>query len=148
MGIFISIIPLPSNLRFFSTEEKHSHGGPGKYINQKKEAFLSDCSPFLMIFSPFPFPIFFLNNIYSCLNIQWKECIQDGYSFVHWSGLDVFVYFSHHLVTIPPPGTLNSLQPYYKHSIPVLDIYGVSTVRGGGGDFVLTPRHHNTRQGH
>jgi len=42
---------------------------------------------------------------------------QDGYSFVHWSGLDVFVYFSHHLVTIPPPGWINAAK---LHGVAVL----------------------------
>ncbi len=29
----------------------------------------------------------------------------DGYNFYHWEYVDTFVYFSHHRITIPPPGT-------------------------------------------
>jgi len=30
------------------------------------------------------------------------------YRFFHWAGIDTFVYFSHQLVTIPPPVWINS----------------------------------------
>ena len=30
---------------------------------------------------------------------------EDGYYFRHWSNIDIFVYFSHHFLTIPPPQT-------------------------------------------
>ena len=30
----------------------------------------------------------------------------DSYYFRHWANIDTFVYFSHHLLTIPPPGVL------------------------------------------
>jgi len=33
---------------------------------------------------------------------------KDSYSLLHWSGLDIFVYFSHHLLTIPPPGWIKT----------------------------------------
>lgn len=32
----------------------------------------------------------------------------DEYRFFHWAGIDTFVYFSHQLVTIPPPVWINS----------------------------------------
>ncbi|GLV44618.1 Endo-beta-N-acetylglucosaminidase [Carabus blaptoides fortunei] len=33
--------------------------------------------------------------------------IGNGYTFYQWSNIDIFVYFSHHFVTIPPPGWVN-----------------------------------------
>ncbi|XP_069697493.1 cytosolic endo-beta-N-acetylglucosaminidase isoform X4 [Periplaneta americana] len=32
----------------------------------------------------------------------------DEYRFFHWAGIDTFIYFSHQLVTIPPPVWINS----------------------------------------
>lgn len=42
---------------------------------------------------------------------------QDGYYFRHWSSVDIFVYFSHHFITIPPPGWVAAAQ---LHGVPVL----------------------------
>ncbi|KAJ8730433.1 hypothetical protein PYW07_017471 [Mythimna separata] len=41
------------------------------------------------------------------------DCIIDGttnsdaYTFYNWAGIDIFCYFSHHLITIPPVGWIN-----------------------------------------
>ncbi|KAG6458328.1 cytosolic endo-beta-N-acetylglucosaminidase [Manduca sexta] len=41
------------------------------------------------------------------------DCVIDGtgqhdaYTFYNWSGIDIFCYFSHHLITIPPLGWIN-----------------------------------------
>lgn len=40
-----------------------------------------------------------------------------GYVFRHWHAIDGFVYFSHHFVTIPPPGWTNAA---HKHGCPIL----------------------------
>lgn len=40
----------------------------------------------------------------------------EGYVLWHWHLVDVFVYFSHSLVTIPPPGWINAA---HKHGVPV-----------------------------
>jgi mannosyl-glycoprotein endo-beta-N-acetylglucosaminidase len=32
----------------------------------------------------------------------------DEYRFFHWAGIDIFVYFSHQLVTIPPLVWINA----------------------------------------
>ena len=41
----------------------------------------------------------------------------DAYRFYHWANIDTFIYFSHYLVTIPPPCWINAA---HKHGIPVL----------------------------
>lgn len=40
----------------------------------------------------------------------------------HWWYMDIFVYFSHHLVTIPPVGWINAA---HKHGVRVLGIIGI-----------------------
>lgn len=40
----------------------------------------------------------------------------DFYYFRHWHAIDLFVYFSHHLVTIPPVGWVNA---GHRHGVPV-----------------------------
>ncbi|XP_023324291.1 cytosolic endo-beta-N-acetylglucosaminidase isoform X2 [Eurytemora carolleeae] len=42
---------------------------------------------------------------------------KDSYSFLHWSGVDIFVYFSHNFITIPPPGWIRAAQ---LHGVAVL----------------------------
>jgi len=41
----------------------------------------------------------------------------DFYTHRHWRCLDAFIYFSHRLVTIPPPGWVNAA---HTHGVPVL----------------------------
>lgn len=42
---------------------------------------------------------------------------QNPYAFYHWQYVDIFVYFSHHMVTIPPVGWTNAA---HKHGVCVL----------------------------
>ena len=39
-----------------------------------------------------------------------------GYTFRHWDKIDGFVYFSHKMVTIPPPGWINAA---HAHEVPI-----------------------------
>lgn len=39
------------------------------------------------------------------------------YCFYHWQSVDIFVYFSHHAVTIPPVGWTNAA---HRHGVCVL----------------------------
>jgi len=32
----------------------------------------------------------------------------DDYSFYHWNLIDIFIYFSHHFVTVPPESWINA----------------------------------------
>ena len=41
----------------------------------------------------------------------------DCYIIYHWQLIDIFVYFSHHFVTIPPPCWTNAA---HTHGVPVL----------------------------
>ena len=55
----------------------------------------------------------------------------DSYYFRHWANIDTFVYFSHHLLTIPPPGVLYDwiivtiivLSYFHKPALFVTDPY-------------------------
>ncbi|KAK9845515.1 hypothetical protein WJX81_008418 [Elliptochloris bilobata] len=40
-----------------------------------------------------------------------------AFRLLHWHAIDVFVYFSHHLVTLPPPGWVHAA---HRHGVPVL----------------------------
>lgn len=51
----------------------------------------------------------------------------EGYVLWHWHLVDVFVYFSHSLVTIPPPGWINA---GHKHGVPVLGTFITEWARG------------------
>lgn len=44
----------------------------------------------------------------------------DAYRFYHWHLVDTFVYFSHHMITIPPPCWINAA---HKHGVPVLGTF-------------------------
>lgn len=48
--------------------------------------------------------------------IQGSE-VQNPYSFYHWQYVDIFVYFSHHTVTIPPVCWTNAA---HRHGVCVL----------------------------
>lgn len=47
----------------------------------------------------------------------------DAYAIWHWYLIDVFVYFSHYLVTLPPPNWTNTA---HKHGVKVLFLIAIS----------------------
>ncbi|KAL3178759.1 hypothetical protein MRX96_009438 [Rhipicephalus microplus] len=60
-----------------------------------------------------------------------------AYRFHHWQIIDTFIYYSHHMVTIPPPGWISAA---HRHGVKVLgtfilgkdDIKTINIVRGSG----------------
>ncbi|KAL1466325.1 hypothetical protein MTO96_042816, partial [Rhipicephalus appendiculatus] len=51
----------------------------------------------------------------------------NGYLFHHWQLIDSFVYYAHHLVTIPPPGWISA---GHIHGVKVLGTFSLESVAG------------------
>ncbi|KAI5749994.1 hypothetical protein M8J76_011997 [Diaphorina citri] len=49
--------------------------------------------------------------------VQGANDVTDPYIFTHWTNVDVFVYFSHHFITIPPVGWINAA---HVHGVQIL----------------------------
>ncbi|XP_017734819.1 PREDICTED: cytosolic endo-beta-N-acetylglucosaminidase isoform X3 [Rhinopithecus bieti] len=54
--------------------------------------------------------------------------VQTPYAFYHWQCIDIFVYFSHHSVTIPPVGWTNAA---HRHGVCVLGTFITEWNEGG-----------------
>ncbi|XP_078736724.1 cytosolic endo-beta-N-acetylglucosaminidase [Lampetra fluviatilis] len=54
-------------------------------------------------------------------------CSDEPYSFYHWAHVDLFIYFSHHTVTVPPVGWVNAA---HRHAVPILGTF-ITEWRGG-----------------
>lgn len=66
---------------------------------------------FFVFFAPqFCIMLFFTRFYKGCKN-------KDAYRFYSWSGVNAFTYFSHSLVTIPPPGWIHAA---HLHGVKVL----------------------------
>ena len=63
-------------------------------------------------------------------------CQEDGYHFRHWSHIDIFVYFSHHFVTIPPPGWISAAK---THGVKILGTIITEWDAGDPPPPLLTP---------
>ena len=46
-----------------------------------------------------------------------KDLLSEPYVFTHWSKIDIFVYFSHHFITIPPIGWIEAA---HKNGVQIL----------------------------
>ena len=57
--------------------------------------------------------------IVTCISCRFVQGVSscDCYVIYHWQLIDIFVYFSHYFVTIPPPCWTNSA---HTHGVPVL----------------------------
>ncbi|XP_025323992.1 cytosolic endo-beta-N-acetylglucosaminidase isoform X1 [Canis lupus baileyi] len=54
--------------------------------------------------------------------------VHNPYCFYHWQSIDIFVYFSHHTVTIPPVGWTNAA---HRHGVCVLGTFITEWKEGG-----------------
>ena len=63
-----------------------------------------------------------LNAAVVCRFVQGVKHAE-AYRFYHWANIDTFIYFSHYLVTIPPPCWTNAA---HKHGVPVLGQFRVN----------------------
>lgn len=57
-----------------------------------------------------------ISLFYQCRYVNGSQ-IHGEYRFFHWAGIDTFIYFSHHLLTVPPVAWINS---GHLHGVPVL----------------------------
>ncbi|XP_054449279.1 cytosolic endo-beta-N-acetylglucosaminidase isoform X2 [Pteronotus mesoamericanus] len=51
-----------------------------------------------------------------------------AYTFYHWQHIDIFVYFSHHMVTVPPVGWTNAA---HRHGVCMLGTFITEWKQGG-----------------
>lgn len=52
---------------------------------------------------------------------------EQPYEFSHWNLIDTFIYFSHHLVTIPPPVWIRDA---HSHNVPILGTFITESKEG------------------
>ena len=48
------------------------------------------------------------------------NCADDIYYFKYWNMVDVFVYFSHHFITVPPVGWVNAA---HRNGVTILGTF-------------------------
>ena len=71
-----------------------------------------------------------------------QGCADCGtFRLLHWHAVDVFVYFSHHLVTLPPPGWVAA---GHCHGVPVRGPMSLEPCRVRGLFALAGTKHRHT----
>ncbi|CAH1116019.1 unnamed protein product [Phaedon cochleariae] len=89
------------------------HSDPGNFLSRRAQRVDSRCVPKTLICHDYKGG--YLADKY--LHFPGEEIIGNGYTFYNWSQVDIFVYFSHHFITIPPLSWINAA---HKNGVKVL----------------------------
>ncbi|KAJ8890084.1 hypothetical protein PR048_009591 [Dryococelus australis] len=105
-----------------------------QYVARGRGGVGKCCSPYLFLLTPMDRPL--STGIIACRHCVLDPSLEDllsaeslllgfvngstkhdEYRFFHWAGIDTFVYFSHHFITIPPPVWVNAA---HLHGVKIL----------------------------
>ena len=98
----VSCKPISSLDELFSWSKETEDATSRKYRTQNLRQFKSDLTKNQMIVCHD-----MRNNYLSDRYFQGFNDARD-YTFYHWDLIDIFIYFSHHFITIPPESWINA----------------------------------------